>query len=279
MANLVVPVTPRIQGQFLEPSPRTGRSADSGYASLDASPTSPPLKTRVNRESSSLSARLERVTLNSYDGNSSEESSSTESSHGDSETESVASPSMDREKYATLPRVSRRIISRTDSYPTLLGRNSTHQRHGSDDTGLSSSRVSSLRALDRFVPMRDHATPGSEKLHTTKPLADLTPSERLVRHNQDAPDPFCFRRRALPPSPTEARRARRSSNSGTVLDVHSNNQPDRRVSPLSGHMPLPNFLRESKDQHRSSCVPRQLQGCLSDRGCRYQATVSGLWEA
>lgn len=231
MADPVTPVASRTQQLFLEPLPRTGRSADSGYGSVETSPTRRPfVKSRVDRVIASISASVETVTPSSYDGNSSEESASSQTSHGDSDSEVVPSPSIDREKFATLPRASRRRISRTDSYPMALDRTSPHQRHGSDDTGLSGSRVSSLRALDRFVPMRDHGTPGSEKLRTTKPLEHLTPSERLVRHNQDAPDPFCFRRRALPPSPTEARKARRSSNSRTVLDMTSTHQPDRRVS-------------------------------------------------
>lgn len=261
MANPVAPATaatPRIQRLFVELSPRTGRSADSGYGSIDTSPTRAtrsPVKSRVDRAASCLSAGLQSLTLTSYDGNSSEESKSAESKHEDSETSITASPSINPEKLATLPRVSRRRISRTDSYPMLLDRNSAHKRHGSDNTGLASSRVSSLRALDRFVPMRDHATPGSEKLCTTKPLGDLTPSERLVRHNHDAPDPFCFRRRALPPSPTEARKARRSSNSRTVLDMNSRNQPDRRVS-FPTHVQGTSSLRPGhKAPARVSWVP------------------------
>lgn len=231
MADPVTPVTSHNQKLFLEILPRTGRSVDSGYGSVETSPTRKPCsEKRAGRVTASITTCVEAVAPSSFDGNSSEESKSGESSHEESDFDITSSPSLDREKFATLPRASRRRISRTDS--TLVGHDRTrpHQRHGSDETGLNGKRVNSLKALDRFVPMRDHATPGSEKLRTTKALEHLTPSERLVRHNQDAPDPFCFRRRALPPSPTEARRARRSSNSRTVLDMTSNNQPDRRVS-------------------------------------------------
>lgn len=227
MAELTTPITPRMQQLRLEPSPRTGRSVDSGYGSLETSPTRSLPKRYQGRTSSSLSTRLQNGNLHSYDGNSSEESEGAPDAGSDSKI--IRSPITLQEKFTTFPRVSRRQVSRTDSPYMFPGRKSMHQRHGSDITGLNGSKPSSLRALDRFVPLRDHVTPGSEKLRTTKPLGDLTPSERLVRHNQDAPDPFCFRRRALPPSPTEGRKARASSHSRTTLET-SSFQADNRVS-------------------------------------------------
>lgn len=224
------PVTPRAQQlSILEPPCRTNRSVDSGYGSLETSPTRPGLERRLDRKSLSLTARLEGLSLNSYDGNSSEESDSDISCQGDWGPQDSSSARTVRERFATLPKASRRRISRTDSYPVLLEHKTAHYRNGSDDTGICGSRVSSLRALDRFVPMRDHATPGSSKLRTTRALEELTPSERLVRHNQDAPDPFFFKRRALPPSPSEARKARRPSQSRTLLDLAASNHLDRRV--------------------------------------------------
>lgn len=228
MAVPTTPITSRMRQLDLSSLPRTGRSADSGYGSLETSPIKSLQQRHSDRISLSLAARLESESLQSYDGTGSEASDS-EGSGNDSEPEILGSPSAGREKFATLPRVARRRLSRTDSYPVQLDRPTYHPRHGSD-TGVPASRVGSLRALDRFVPLRDHSTPGSEKLRTSKPLEDLSPSERLVRHNQDAPDPFCFRRRPLPPSPTEARKARRPSQSRTVLDSSSQNQMDRVVS-------------------------------------------------
>lgn len=229
MAGPTTPVTPRTQQLCLEPPVRTGRSADSGYGSFETSPTRPAPKPRFDRKSLSLTARLEGLSLNSYDGNSSEESDSDKSCHYDLEPHDLGSSGLGHEKFATLPKTSRRRLSRTDSYPVLPDRKNTHHQHGSDNTGITGSRVSSLRALDRFVPMRDNATPGSSKLRTTRALGELTSSERLVRHNQDAPDPFFFKRRALPPSPSEARKAQRPSQSRTLLDLAASNQPDRRV--------------------------------------------------
>lgn len=228
MEDSTPPVTPRMQQLRLEPSSRIGRSVDSGYGSLETSPVRSPTKRRQNQTSSSLSTRLQNLSLRSYDGHSSEESEPGGSLNSGSGSETTDAPIIMKDQFATLPRESRRRISRTDSFSLFADRKCTHQRHGSDNTGLNGSRAGSLRALDRFVPLRDHTTPGSEKLRTTKPLGDLTPSERLVRHNQDAPDPFCFRRRALPPSPTETRKARTSSHSRTMLDT--SNQTDRRVS-------------------------------------------------
>lgn len=230
MAPPTTPLTSRMRQLGVDTLPRTGRSADSGYGSIETSPTKPPPVRRPDRISVSLAARLESESLQSYDGTGSQASDS-ERSNDDSEPEILGSPSVSPEKFATLPRAARRRISRTDSFPMQLDRPTYHPRHGSD-IGVSPSRVGSLRALDRFVPLRDHSTPGSSKLRTTKPLEELTPSERLVRHNQDAPDPFCFRRRPLPPSPTEIRKARRPSQGRTVLDSISHNQTDRRVSHL-----------------------------------------------
>lgn len=224
------PLTSRMRQLGLDALPRTGRSADSGYGSVETSPTKPPPKRRSNRKSLSLAASLGSESLQSYDGTGSEVSDS-ERSDTRFGPEIFRSPSVGPERFATLPRAARRRISRTDSYPAQQFDRPTyhHPRHGSD-TNISSSRASSLGALDRFVPLRDHSTPGSAKLRTTRPLEELTPSERLVRHNQDAPDPFCFRRRPLPPSPTETRKSRRPSQGRTVLDSASRNQSDRRVS-------------------------------------------------
>lgn len=234
MADPVTPITSRVRDLCLESPCRTNRSVDSGYGSLETSPTRSPTKKRSDRASTSLAARLVTLGVNSYDGNSSEESEpeseSDSSRDGDAEPEIEASPYPAREQFATLPRVSRRRISRTDSYPLLPGPQGTHQRYGSDNTGLQGSSNKSMRFLDRFVPLRNHVIPGSEKLQTSKPLDELTPSERLVRHNRDAPDPFCFKRKALPPSPTELRKARRSAQNRTTLDATSHRRVDRVVS-------------------------------------------------
>lgn len=229
MADAPTPVTPRVRQLCLDPPCRTDRSADSGYGSLETSPTRLPPRRRLDRKSLFLTARLDGLSLNSYDGNSSEESESDKANHDEPKPGASNIPSVACEKFATLPRVSRRRISRTDSYNLIPDRKNIHQRHGSDNTGITSSRVSSLKVLDRFVPLRDHETPGSSKLRTTKTLEELTPSERLVRHNQDAPDPFFFKRRALPPSPTEARKTRRSSQNRTVLDPTTGSRAERRV--------------------------------------------------
>lgn len=229
MTSPNVPITPRIRELCLDHPCRTDWSVDSGYGSLETSPTRLLPKPRLDRKSSSLTARLEGLSLNSYDGNSSEDSESDKVSYDEPELGASNTPNVACEKFSTLPRVSRRRISRTDSYHLLPEHRNNHQRHGSDNTGIASSRIGSLRVLDRFVPLRDHTTPGSSKLRTTKALEELTPSERLVRHNQDAPDPFFFKRRALPPSPTEARKQRQSSQNRTVLDPATGSRADRRV--------------------------------------------------
>lgn len=230
MDSPVTPITSRMRQLHHDSLPRTDRSADSGYASFEASTAKTSLKRHPKRTSLSRVSRLGSESLQSYDGTGSE-SSEAEDTGSDSEQVIFLSPCTGRERSATLPRASRRRLSRTDSYPMLPEHQIHHPRHGSD-TAIIRSRASSLRALDRFVPLRDHKTPGSEKLRTTRPLEELTTSERLVRHNKDAPDPFCFRRRPLPPSPTESRKATRPGQSRTVLDSRFHSQAERRVRRL-----------------------------------------------
>lgn len=227
----VTPVSSRIRQIDHDSLPGSDRSADSGYASFEISPTKARLERHSARSLLSRSSRLEGESLQSYDGTGSEESGA-ENTGSDSKQGAIFTPCTGRRKSATLPRTSRRQISRTDSYPMLPDRQVHHPRHGSD-TAVIGYRARSLREPDRFVPLRDHKTPGSEKLRTTRPLEELTPSERLVRHNKDAPDPFCFRRRPLPPSPTESRKATRPGQSRTVIDPRSRNQAERRVSCLT----------------------------------------------
>lgn len=228
MDDPVTPVSSRMRQLHHDSLPRTDRSADSGYASFEASPPKTRLKRHSNRASLSLVSRREDESLRSFDGTGSETSEILDTD-SDSEHVTVYSPCTGRQMPATLPRTSRTQLSRTDSYPVVSERHVQHPRHGSD-TAVTGSRASSLRAPDRFVPLRDHKTPGSEKLRTSRPLEDLTSSERLVRHNKDAPDPFFFRRRPLPPSPTEARKAARSGRSSTTLDPRFHHQAERRVS-------------------------------------------------
>ncbi|POS76877.1 WD domain-containing protein [Diaporthe helianthi] len=228
MDDPVTPISSRMRQLHHDSLPRTNRSADSGYASLEASPPKTRLRTRSNRTSLSLVSRREDESLQSFDGTGSE-TSEVQDTDSDSEHFIVPSPCTGRQGSVTLPRTPRKQKSRTDSYPIVSACQVQHPRHGSD-TAVTGSRARSLRALDRFVPLRDHKTPGSEKLHTTRPLEALTSSERLVRHNKDAPDPFCFRRRPLPPSPTESRKAARSGQSRTTLDPRFHHQAERRVS-------------------------------------------------
>lgn len=229
MANFGTYRTPPEQRNCLDPPCRTGRSADSGYGSIETSPTRGQRRRRPDREYLSLTSKLGGLSLNSYDGNSSEEPESGNDTHEGTANEIPTLSEHARGKFATLPLVSRRRISRTDSFQLTSKQKNAHRRNISDNTEVSSSRVRSLRTLDRFVPLRDHVTPGSSKLHTTKPLEELTPSERLVRHNQDAPDPFFFIRRPLPPSPTEARKETTHNRSRTILDPAGISQPGRRM--------------------------------------------------
>ncbi|TLS23700.1 uncharacterized protein PpBr36_06117 [Pyricularia pennisetigena] len=109
-------------------------------------------------------------------------------------------------KSATLPRASTRARTR----PSLLGtfsmdQNSLNLSRNSDTTVPRASARTSPRHADRFVPSRNQSTPTSEKFKTTKSLLQLSPTEKLLRHERATPDAFCFVPRRTAPMAHEFR--------------------------------------------------------------------------
>lgn len=220
-----------------------GHSPDSAYASQNQSPTKP-----IKDYTPSLQpiiAKLERL----YDGSSSEAS---DSGHSNNEHDNPFILPKLPPKSNTPPRAFSRLRASLSESSPAVQKEPNHPRHGSD-TAVTGKRISSLRTPDRFVPSRDPTTPGSEKMRTSKPPEDLTPSERLVRHNRDAPDPFCFRRKPLAPSLT-APRGRVTSRNGTVLDSASQNANMRRERQVRPCFTPPIYLHMCTPCPNVSCV-------------------------
>ncbi|KAI6377724.1 hypothetical protein MCOR25_002449 [Pyricularia grisea] len=207
--------------------PRSFHSAprDSGYGSefnLTPSTCSQQLAT-VSRPSL-ISVGLSDLydgsgSLNSDDHddmNFSEDDSEEIDTFSDSEPPEMPKPPPFK-KSATLPRASTRARTR----PSLLGTFSMDQSalkssRSSNTTVSRASLRTSPRHADRFVPSRDQSTPTSEKFKTTKSLLQLSPTEKLLRHERATPDAFCFIPRRTAPMAHEYRSISASGTRATV---------------------------------------------------------------
>jgi len=228
-----MPVTPRpkIRHAFSDLDCFTDRSADSGYGSVECSPE------KFASVATPETPTIPRL-VDLYDGNGSEASFDLDS--GNCGDVSGSSPTgHGRDQRATLPRGS--VRHRPALSASLFRRTAKRVRRRGSDTSILST-PDSLRSLDRFVPTRDPSTPSSQKFRTTKDPGELTPTERLLRHNRHAPDPFCYRRRSASILPTSELGNLGSPDyilrSGTVLSPVSQNdhagtvERDRQVSSL-----------------------------------------------
>ncbi|KAK0708947.1 WD40 repeat-like protein [Lasiosphaeria miniovina] len=92
-------------------------------------------------------------------------------------------------------------------------------RQGSD-RGLVRG-TGSLRLPDRFIPTRTHSANTAEKFRTGKAPHELTPSEKLLRHNGATEDAFCYRRRAVTPMACDFRSRSHSDTTESQRQVGS----------------------------------------------------------
>lgn len=108
------------------------------------------------------------------------------------------------------------------------------------DAGSARGKRACPRFLDRFVPPRDHLTDPSLKFRTTRAPAELSPSEKLLRHAGATTDAFCFRLRRSAPMASDYRASVRTNGGpvrmgvGTTLGPVSENDNSgtgRQVSP------------------------------------------------
>ncbi|KAL0940605.1 WD domain-containing protein [Colletotrichum truncatum] len=96
----------------------------------------------------------------------------------------------DEEK--TLPPLPSKSRPEVNSSPRDLPNPSlvTPIKRGRDSASSPQYVTGSVRTADRYVPHRDPETPPSERLRVTKEVEALSPTERLLRHQSAAPDPF-----------------------------------------------------------------------------------------
>lgn len=88
----------------------------------------------------------------------------------------------------------------SDSDTKLVRRNSN-----SNAVGVTRSAALSAHIQDRFIPYRSDSAIVVQKFRTGKAPHELTTSEKLLRHNGDAEDAFCYRRRRITPLAAELR--------------------------------------------------------------------------
>ncbi|KAM7194131.1 WD40-repeat-containing domain protein [Rhypophila sp. PSN 637] len=224
---------------------------DSGYGSAEPSPASSDSFTPEASE-----GHLHRLPNELWmlgDGNGSEDLE--EESMPSSETdETTRAEYLDEPPSPTIGVAARRmgsIAKRRKPY-TLPARSAAHSRPRLPDSFVSESgsklprrrsnialvRSASLRAYDRFIPLRNQSTDTTERYRTGKEWTELTPKERLLRHNGATEDAFCYRRRIVTPmaadycvlSRSDNAASRRVGNILGPLDQNTGNGSDRQVS-------------------------------------------------
>lgn len=145
-----------------------------------------------------------------------------------------------RPKHLTLPIRSARsrpglptsFFSDSDIKPVRRNSNS-------NAIGVARSATVGAHIQDRFIPSRSNSSIVVQKFRTGKAPHELTTSEKLLRHNGDAEDAFCYRRRRITPLAAELRVHSQSESVpggirvGSVLgpvDQNTGEGPIRQVS-------------------------------------------------
>ncbi|OIW25801.1 WD40 repeat-like protein [Coniochaeta ligniaria NRRL 30616] len=130
-------------------------------------------------------------------------------------------PRRPRSASATLPRHPGR------SRPTLpacfFSESNLRTEDRQSETPPRRPQSGSLRVPDRFIPLRDTATPVGDIFRITKGVSQLNTAEKLLRNNSAASDAFVYQRRLVSPMASDYRLISRSdtgavrSRVGTVL--------------------------------------------------------------
>lgn len=231
------PTAAQMRQVIRNPCQRIYYSSDSGYGSIESSPT------KLSALTPSREIGSPRRVIH-YDGNGSSHDSIDQFDGGDEDD--VSSTPTRQDKFSTFPRTP--SLTRPPQ-PFFAVGDGSRSRRGSD-ASYSDRRRSQLGTRlstpDRFVPGREPSTPNSDKFRTSKSPEDLTPGERLVRHERDAPDPFYTHTQHAPtPRSSSAARLRHWGwgSTGTTLGPFDQNgdiiRNERQVSshsiPDPGH--------------------------------------------
>lgn len=114
-----------------------------------------------------------------------------------------------RRKPHTLP-VRSSGLSRPRLPDSFVSESSTTIPRRRSNIGLYRRRAASLRAYDRFIPSRTQSAETVTRYRTGKEWTELTPRERLLRHNAATEDAFIYRRRIMTPMAADYRLQSRS---------------------------------------------------------------------
>jgi len=89
--------------------------------------------------------------------------------------------------------------------PSFLSGTDIRLPKRSSDLGLAQYTARSQKHLDRFIPSRSDSANAVDKYRTGRDAHELTPSEKLLRHDGASEDPFCYRRRIITPPASDFR--------------------------------------------------------------------------
>ncbi|AEO71294.1 uncharacterized protein THITE_2123490 [Thermothielavioides terrestris NRRL 8126] len=174
--------------------------ADSGYGTAPATPATPKKATERDRKSS-IDIWVSCDGIQSDSDDPFIDSDSEQTFRGEVPASPVSPttcipPRNSDEKAVTLPKrpLRSRLTLPTSRSPFFK---STPQPQG--------PKTASVRHLDRFIPARATGTDASERFRTSKLPHNLTPAEKLLRHNGAAEDAFIYRRRVVTPLASEYR--------------------------------------------------------------------------
>lgn len=186
---------------FSTPSCSAIRAPDSGYGTI-----SPPSPSAALKEFPGFDTEAAKCLSRQVDGNQSE----VDDPFADSDEENalvnqftaalkLASdvPSRKKTKPTTLPRLTRSRSSLPQSFRTAD--NDIHLPRRQSDITVARQGAGSLRAPDRFIPLRSTSTDTTEKFRVGKAPHELSATEKILRHNGATEDAFCYRRRVVSP--------------------------------------------------------------------------------
>ena len=186
---------------FSTPSCSAIRAPDSGYGTLSTPSPSAALKEFPGFDTDATKC-LSRL----GDGNQSE----VDDPFADSDEENALAnrftaalklasdvPSRKKTKPATLPRLTRARSSLPQSF--RAADSEIHLPRGQSNITVARQGAGSLRAPDRFIPLRSTSINTTERFRVGKAPHELSATEKILRHNGATEDAFCYRRRVISP--------------------------------------------------------------------------------
>ncbi|KAM0815704.1 putative WD40-repeat-containing domain protein [Seiridium cardinale] len=153
---------------------------------------------------------------------------STSSTSNDEEPQSTANPrqrATARQPIPRTPATDPRVKSlRPDTLTSFWSDSEVHRRRQRPlpIDGTPSSRGRSPRPSDRFIPSRETSGPLHNRFRTAKDPHRLSTSERILRHGDATPDPFCFRPPRSAPDKTSHQESRSDGSgrrAGTTVGI------------------------------------------------------------